>query len=524
MPSFEGRPFAIPLSRVLSLAVAALAMPLSQGAAQAAAPLAAPDPVAEAVEVARVWLDGERAYDRIPGVSAAIVHDQDIVWSGGFGEADPEQGVPATAQTLYGICSISKLFTSIAVMQLRDRGLLDLSDPVSEHLPWFTIQQAFPDDPPVTIEGLLTHSAGLPRESDHAYWTPPDFPFPTSHEVREGIPGQRTVYPAWRHFQYSNLGISLAGEIVAARTGREYGDYVQTEILDPLGLHDTHPEMPEAEIGGRLAVGYGALDREGERARQPFYQARGIAPAAGFASTAEDLARFAEWQFRLAGNRTEVLSAHTLHEMQRVHFVDSDWETHWGLGFEVWHRDGTTFVGHGGHCPGYRTVLMLDPESRIAVAFLSNASGFDTGKFVNGVYDLVAPALKAAAGQVGDSAEVARASANGASLRATGTTLASSGPASGQAPDLSDYLGSYSVQPWGGEMAAVRWKGGLAFVDLPSSAPLDALTKLEWIEGDTFRRVREDGDPGEEIRFERDASGAVIGVRWWANLWPRIRP
>ena len=94
------------------------------GARIASAQSLADDPrVAQRLELARVWLEAQRAYDQIPGVSAALVHDQQVLWSGGFGEADlGAAGGPATAETIYSICSISKLFTSIAVMQQRDAG------------------------------------------------------------------------------------------------------------------------------------------------------------------------------------------------------------------------------------------------------------------------------------------------------------------------------------------------------------------------------------------------------------------
>ena len=130
--------------------------------------------VAEALEVARIWLDAQKDYERLPSVAAAIVHDQELVWSGAVGMADIDEGRPATSSTLYSICSISKLFTSIAVMKLRDEGHLDLRDPIQKHLSFYDLEQEYDESTPVTLEGLLTHSAGLPRESDHPYWSGPE--------------------------------------------------------------------------------------------------------------------------------------------------------------------------------------------------------------------------------------------------------------------------------------------------------------------------------------------------------------
>ena len=194
---------------------------------------------------------------------------------------------------------ISKLFTSIAILQLRDQGLLRLDDPVSKHLSWFNIEQSYSDSPPITIRALLTHSSGLPRESDYPYWNAPQFNFPNREKVLEQLGHQKTLYPADRYFQYSNLGLTLAGEIVAAVSGQDYTTSVENNIIRPLGLTDTRPEMPENLYGTKLATGYSAMTRNGLRNKLPFFNANAITPAAGFSSTADDLGLFAIWQLSL---------------------------------------------------------------------------------------------------------------------------------------------------------------------------------------------------------------------------------
>lgn len=469
--------------------------------------------VAEAMAVANVWLEAQRAYEQIPALSAAVVHDQEVVWSTAMGMAHPDRGVPATDATLYSICSISKLFTSVALMQLRDRGLVDLRDPVSQHLPWFTLEQRYDGSPPVTVQGILTHSAGLPRESNQPYWTGPDFPFPTREEIIEGVSHQETLYPARRYFQYSNLGLTLAGEIVAARSGMSYHDYVRRNVLTPLGMDDTFSEIPEQHRGGRLATGYSAMTREGRRDEVAFFQAKGIAPAAGYASTALDLARFASWQFRLTGDTEEVLRAHTLDEMHRVHYVDPEWDTFWGLGFSVNRRGDETFVGHGGSCPGFRSQLVLQTDDKIATVFMASAM-IGAGTYAYGLYDLMADAIRGAV----DGDGTATASAGGA-------TADGDGGAAEQEVDLTPYLGTYSAQPWGSETAVVKWKGGLAFLGLPTENPARSVnnSRLKHDQGDVFYRVRSDGERGEDVVFERDATGAVTGYRVFGNLSRRVR-
>jgi CubicO group peptidase (beta-lactamase class C family) len=479
------------LALVLCLATAAGGLPLR-------AQVSAHPRVREAAALLERWLDAERAYKRIPGLSAAVVHDQEVVWSGGSGYADLAARRPATPATIYSICSISKLFTSVALMQLRDQGKVRLDDPVARHLPWFAIKRTNPESGEITLEGLLTHASGLPRESAHPYWSPPDYRFPSRDQIIASLPGQETLYPAETFFQYSNLGITLAGEVVAAGSGRPFADYVRAAILEPLGMTSTTPDMPEAERGRRLATGYGPWAREGERASLPFFRVEGIAPAAGFASSAEDLARFASWQFRLLRKGgTEILAANTLREMHRVHWVDPEFETTWGLGFVVWRDAQKTFVGHDGACPGYRTSLLLRPPERIAAIAMTNAIDANANELTQRAYDIVAPAIKAA--------------------------TADSGPQPKPAdPALERYLGAYE-SGWRGETLVLLWEGGLASVGLPAANPVAGITKLRKTGDHTFRRVRRDGDLAEVWTFELGPDGRADRLRINYNVSRRVR-
>ena len=156
--------------------------------------------VVDAVAAWKEWVEYQAAINEVPGVSVGVVHDQELLYSDAFGLANPETGARARPDTLYSICSISKLFTSVAVLQQRDAGKVHLDDPVAKYLPWVGIQDVHPDDEPITVRGLLTHSSGLPRESDYPYWTAEGYPFPTHDEIVGRLRQQQTLYPAsrWR--------------------------------------------------------------------------------------------------------------------------------------------------------------------------------------------------------------------------------------------------------------------------------------------------------------------------------------
>ncbi len=425
------------------------------------------------------WLDAEQVYGKIPGMSVGIVLDQELIWNQGYGFSNLADKVPADENTIYSICSISKLFTSIGVMQLRDAGKLALRDKVADHLDYYDLNQVH-DGGPVTIEGLLTHSSGLPRESDFVYWVE-DFGFPEREQMIEALSDQETLYPARTLFQYSNLGFSLAGEIVAARSEQDYESYIQTNILTPLGLEDTRSYYPAELRGKQLAIGYNGINRVGGREPvEPFFT-RGITPAAGFTSTVNDLAKFASWQFRLIENGgVEVLDANTLREMHRVHWVGPDWKQTWGLGFAVRKSESGNYslIGHGGGCPGYITQFVMSPTHKLGVVVLTNAGDGPSGRLASNILKLMVSTLPKASAAPADTVG-----------------------------DFSSYEGTYTSQPWGGETAVRQWGEQLVMLSLPSDDLASSITRLNHVEDDIFVRVTDDGKEREQVHFEIGTDG-----------------
>jgi CubicO group peptidase (beta-lactamase class C family) len=485
--------------------LASLALCLLLSASPIFTPLAAQPPAppdksvterAEAIRVADVWLDSIQAYRHIPAISAGVVVGDNLVWSKGYGTLDADHKIPAGPDTIYSICSISKLFTSVSLMQQWELGKVRLDEPITSYLPWAKLKSTEEDSVPITLRGMLSHSAGLPRESDYPYWSGPDFPFPTREQIREMITKQEPLFPAERYFQYSNLGLTLVGETVEAVSGQPYADYAKTHILDPLGLKDTRTFMPMELYGKQLAVGHGALNRDGSREIVKPFNARGITPAAGYTSTVQDLAKFASWQFRLLRTgKEEVLKASTLREMQRVQFVDPGWKTTWGLGFVVQHKDNNTFVGHGGDCPGYQTILMMRPSDETGVVILDNVAE-RPGSWAAAVFAILD--------------------------KRKGYEFKKPAPASGV--KLEDYAGHYSAQPWDSESVMVPWAGGLVSLTLPTEDPVAGLEFFKPKGGDVFRRVRDDGSEAEEITFTRDPSGNVTSYTHFSNPKTRTSP
>jgi len=431
----------------------------------------------EAYQIAEVWLKGQIDYEQIPGITMSVVRENRIDWNIALGFSDSQ--TPLTQASLFSICSISKLFTSIAIMQLIEQGKIQLNDPVSKHLPYFNLEQQYPKSLPITIANILSHSSGLPRESNHSYWSPPEFKFPSKAEVIQGLSEQKTLYPAETYFQYSNLGLTLLGYLIEEVSNQSYSDYIQDHVLDPLEMNDTKTFMDKSQYGKELVFGYGSKKRNGKRDLVPFFKANGINAAAGYSSNTSDLAKFATWQLKLlSGLKTSILNVKTLKQMHTTQLNDTLNNVKRGYGFGIYGEKSKRTVGHGGSCPGYRSVLTINPKRKTAFAVMINANGTNPMKYANGVSDI----LDKVTLKKGDNPN-----------------------------NNKDVEGYYNNQPWSGETYISSWGDDIALLSLPNNNA--NLTIFKTVNKDIFRRVLKNDSLGESLHVLRNDKHEVIGYK-----------
>lgn len=356
-----------------------------------ARPSAANNPdVMGAERLFTAWIEGQIAWRGLPGIVVGVVADQELVWAAGFGLADIAGKLPMTPATKFRMASHSKLFTSTAIMQLREQGKVRLDDPVSKYLSWFQVKPTEPDDPPITVEQLLTHSSGLPREAG-SHWT--TWEFPTQEQLRNLTPERQAAFAPEVRWKYSNLAFSIAGMVVESASGETWADYVQKHIFQPLGMNSSSVDK---NVAG-LAVGYGRRMPDGSREVLPFVDARGMAAATGITSTVEDMAKFVSAQFRTGpmGGR-QILSTGSLREMHRVRVLENNWTQGNAIGFAVRRMGDKLYVGHGGGYPGYTTQTLIQLDDRVGVVVLTNTDDSNPNdiaiQLMNTVGDAVAKA------------------------------------------------------------------------------------------------------------------------------------
>jgi CubicO group peptidase (beta-lactamase class C family) len=432
----------------------------------------------QATQLLDAWIESVIDFERLPGLSIAVVHDQEIVYARGFGFRNVDKRLEAAPGSVYGICSMSKMFTAVAVMQLRDAGRLDLDDPVSTHLPWFAPEGETAAEP-ITLRDLLRHSSGLPCEVDHEVWESERQLYPSREELVARAQDLKLIYPANSRFNYSNLGYSLLGEIIATVSGLDYEEYVRRNILDPLEMDDTVLFPPDQPTCDRLATGYAHLPRRpGPRAALTGREPGAFAPAGGYYSSVLDMAKFAMWQFRVRADEDErILGRTTLEEMQSPQWPSPKW----GLGFTYYWIGDLDLYGHQGGCAdaGFKSQFILCPEEETAVVVLINASDGPHFSLAFSTYEIMSTALKAFGEEIGGR------------------------------EDQSRFAGYYTSDRSWSDAEVVPWDGDLAVLWVPTHNPASALVKLRHVEGGTYRQVEEDGGLGKHYVFEADAAGSV---------------
>jgi CubicO group peptidase (beta-lactamase class C family) len=312
-----------------------------------------PDPLLRELDAK---LEAAQAEQRMPSVSAAVFRGDEVVWQRALGLADVESEREATPDTQYRIGSITKTFTAVGIMQLRDAGELSLDDPLTRFLP----ESAHGP----TIGRMLAHASGLQREPPGEIWE--TLEAPTREQLLERTAVAEAVLPPGTWWHYSNLAFALLGEVVARAHGGTWEDALEERILQPLGLSRTTPAAAEpAAMGYFVEPWTDAVRLE----REPDFGGSGA--LGKLWSTTGDLARWGS--FLVTGDDT-VLSAATLEEMALVRAMADQltWTLGWGTGLELYRRGERIFVGHGGAMPGQLAGLAVERRSKVGAAVLTN--------------------------------------------------------------------------------------------------------------------------------------------------------
>jgi CubicO group peptidase (beta-lactamase class C family)/D-alanyl-D-alanine dipeptidase len=324
------------------------------------------------VERLRGAIEHEMDAKQLPAISIALVDGEHLIWAAGFGHQDAARKTPATADTIYRVGSVSKLFTDIAVMQLVERGELELDEPVTKYLP--DSAPSNPHEKPMTLRQLISHRSGLVRESPVGNYFDPEEP--TLAATVASLNETALVYPPDTKTKYSNAGIAVVGRILEQKLGVPFDKQIGTAVFKPLGMKQCG-FMRTPEIDRQLATGW-MWTYDGRRFEAPKF-ALGTAPAGNLYASVQDLAKFLSAIFAEGrGSDGSILKPETLRQMMSPPGeVGGDF----GLGFHLQKLDGEKKIGHGGAVYGFSTQVEALPKRKLgvaAVAALDGANGVVT--------------------------------------------------------------------------------------------------------------------------------------------------
>jgi CubicO group peptidase (beta-lactamase class C family)/D-alanyl-D-alanine dipeptidase len=310
-------------------------------------------------------INSEMRDKSLPALSIALVDGHRIVWARGFGEADSAHHVPATAETVYRVGSVSKLFTDVGIMQLVEQHRVDLDAPVSRYLRNF--HPANPFGTPITVRELTSHRAGLVREPPVGNYF--DTTSPPIAATVASLNSTKLIYKPATHTKYSNAGIAVVGDVLQTVGKRPFASYLATQVLAPLGMDESAFELTPA-LAPRLAVGY-MWTYDGRRFTAPGFQL-GESPAGSLYTTVTDLCRFMSAMFaRGQGERARVLEPATLESMWVPQFAAKGERTGYGIGFGIDTLEGHRLIGHAGAIYGFATDAEMLPDDSLGVAVVT---------------------------------------------------------------------------------------------------------------------------------------------------------
>jgi len=305
----------------------------------------------------------------VPGMAVAVTDREKLIRVSTYGFADVSAQTRVTPEMLFEIGSIGKSFTSIALLQLREEGRLDLHAPVTRYLPWFEVQSEYE---PITLHHLMSHTAGITMG--------PEFTGEARYEVWALRETEATAPPG-TYYHYSDAGYKALGVVLEELLGQSYGDIIQARILDLLGMTATEPIITN-ETRKRLAVGYESFydDRPLPRGR-PLAPATWLEHAEGagsIASTPDDMAAYLRMLMnRGQGPRGRILSEESFDLMtqQIIEAKEEGEGSFYGYGLDIRESDGHTYIGHGGGMVGYYSYILADMDDGLGVVVLMNGPG-----------------------------------------------------------------------------------------------------------------------------------------------------
>ena len=316
----------------------------------------------------------------VPGIGAAVVLEGEPVWSAGFGMSDLEDSAPATSSTLFRLGSISKPITATAILQLWERGKLDLDAPVQKYCPAFPRKEW-----PITSRELLGHLGGIRHYNPDGKGDVPEDSarhFATMEESLQIFAADPLVAKPGTEFHYSTYGYTLLGCVLEGASSEKFVDFVRKNIFQPAGMDQTRDDDFFAVVPHRTRWYH--KDKSGVVRNAGVLDSSYKIPGGGLISSADDMARF-----EAAILADKLLKRPTQGLMWTPLKTADGKSTNYALGWGVSDKLGVHMVAHTGGQQGTSTAFALIPERQAGVVVLANMDSVDSGSLADQILKIV---------------------------------------------------------------------------------------------------------------------------------------
>jgi CubicO group peptidase (beta-lactamase class C family) len=354
---------------------------LSLTSAQTVSPGPTTDTVARLQAELEPKIKEEIQQGHLPGFAIGVIRDGKLIYAKGFGVAKLGSNAPITSRSLFHMASVTKTFVATAVMQLVEKGKIDLDAPVTRYLPYFRLSDE--RYRAITIRQMLSHTSGIPDTVSYN-WDKPEYDAGALERFVRSIADQKLVLAPGEKFAYSNTGYEILGDVIAKVSGESFEDYVQHNILTPLGMKDSTLLVRQANP--QLLTSPHVMERDKVVVSNIFPYNRAHAPSSTLYSSIEDMSRWAAANLNhgeLDGKR--ILKGETIDLMWRP-VVDA-LSMKEGISWFTTDKQGHRFVLHSGGDVGFESLVVLAPDDGVAVVAMSNFAASDKNylnDFVNG--------------------------------------------------------------------------------------------------------------------------------------------
>lgn len=324
------------------------------------------------------------------GLAVGIVKDKDILFTGEYGNANLSTGQPVVPSTLFHQASVSKTFVVTAIMQLVERGEVDLDSPIVKYLSYFKMEDE--RHLHITIRQLLNHTSGMPDEEDYA-WDRPEYDEQSLERYVKSLHGHKLLSKPGTYFAYSNIAYEILGDLIAKVSGMSFEQYMKQHVLEPAGMLSS--SFLKLEVEAQLAAphvlrttgGYGGYISD------VFPYNRAHAPSSTLYTNVEDMCQYMLMHLNRGATKDGLhsLQLGSYDEMWKPHAATGHGQEHSqvGLGWFLGEYKGHRIISHSGWDTGFLSDLILLPDAKIAISVMTNCDYVWLGSVTNPILDLL---------------------------------------------------------------------------------------------------------------------------------------